>query len=91
MAVAVLMLQPFAGQRGSAGRAAEDESPAPHVAGRPKQVADPLEAEHRVVDEERDHAHAVAANATVPAAMNDDIEPASVMPSSRICPSFASR
>ena len=26
----------------------------------------------------------------VPAAMNDDIEPASVMPSSRICPSFTS-
>ncbi len=27
----------------------------------------------------------------VPAAMNEDIEPASVIPSSRICPSFASR
>ena len=26
----------------------------------------------------------------VPAAMNDDIEPASLMPSSRICPSEAS-
>ena len=91
MAVAVLVLQPLAGQRGAAGGAAQDEAAAAHVAGRPEQVADPLEAEHRVVDEERDHADAVAANASWPAAMNDDIEPASVIPSSRICPSFASR
>ena len=90
MAVAVLVLQAFAGQRGAAGRAAQQEPAAAHVAGRPDQVADPLEAEHRVVDEERDHADAVA-GMRVPAAMNDDIEPASVIPSSRICPSFASR
>jgi hypothetical protein len=31
------------------------------VAGRPGEVAEALEAEHRVVDEERDHLHAVRA------------------------------
>src|SRR6266508_596249 len=35
--------------------AAQEEAPGTDVAGRPGQVADPLEAEHRVVDVERDH------------------------------------
>ena len=54
MAVAVLVLQPFAGERRAAGRAAEQEAAGPRIGGRPDQVADPLEAEHRVEDEERD-------------------------------------
>ena len=60
VAVAVLVLEALAGQGGAAGRAAQQEAAAAHVAGGPDQVADPLEAEHRVIDEERDHAHAVA-------------------------------
>ena len=59
MAVAVLVLQAFAVERGAAGGAAEQEAPAAHVGGGPDQVADALEAEHRVVDVERDHRHAV--------------------------------
>ena len=53
------MLQAFAVERGAAGRAAEHEALGPRVGGGPDQVADPLEAEHRVVDEHRDHVHAV--------------------------------
>ena len=54
-AVAVLVLQPFAGQRGPARRAAAQEALAARVGERPDQVAHPLESEHRVVDEERNH------------------------------------
>jgi hypothetical protein len=53
--VAVLVLQAFAVERGAAGGAAEQEAARLHVAGRPGQVADALEAEHRVVDVERHH------------------------------------
>ncbi len=56
----------------------------------PDQVADPLEAEHRIVDVERDHRLADASRTPSPAAMNEAIEPASVIPSSRIWPSFVS-
>ena len=55
----VLVLQSLAVQRGPPGGAAEHEAARPAVAGGPGQVADPLEAEHRVVDVERDHRHAV--------------------------------
>ena len=54
MAVAVLVLQAFARQRGAPGGAADQEPAAAHVGGGPDQVADALESEHRVVDEERD-------------------------------------
>ena len=60
MAVAVLVLEALAGQGGASGGAAQQEPAATHVAGRPDQVADPLEAEHRVIDEEGNHAQAVA-------------------------------
>ena len=59
MAVAILVLQSLAIERGAAGGTAEEESTGPAVAGGPDQIADPLEAEHRVVDEHRDHRHAV--------------------------------
>ena len=55
MAVAVLVLETLAVQRRPSGRAADQEAARPHVAGRPGEIADPLEAEHRVVDVERDH------------------------------------
>ncbi len=57
--MAVLVLQALAVQRRASGRAAEHEAPRAHVAGGPDQVADALEAEHRVVDEERDRVDAV--------------------------------
>ena len=59
VAVAVLVLEPFARERRAAGRAAEQEAFAPRVAGGPDQVADALEAEHGVEDEERDHVDSV--------------------------------
>ena len=59
VAVAVLMLQPFAGERRPAGRAAEQEAAAARIGGGPDEVADALEAEHRIVDEERNRVHAV--------------------------------
>ena len=55
VAVAVLVLQAFAIQRGASRSAAEHEPACALVAGRPGQVADALETEHRVVDVERDH------------------------------------
>ena len=61
VAVAVLVLQALAVERRAAGGAAQQEPAGPAVAGRPRQVADPLEAEHRVEDVERDHRHAVVA------------------------------
>ncbi|EBA08345.1 hypothetical protein SSE37_16073 [Sagittula stellata E-37] len=59
VAVAVLVLQTFAVQRSPPGGAAQHEAACAAVARRPGQVADPLEPEHRVVDVERDHRHAV--------------------------------
>ena len=53
--VAVLVLQALAVQGGPPGGAAEQEAAGPGVPGRPGEVADPLEPEHRVVDVERDH------------------------------------
>jgi hypothetical protein len=57
MAVAVLVLQAFAVQRGAAGGAAEQEAAGALVAGCPGQVADALQAEHRVADVERHGLH----------------------------------
>ena len=59
MAVAVLMLEAFAGQRGAAGSAAEQEAADAHVGGGPDQVADALEAEHRVKNKKRNRVDAV--------------------------------
>ena len=75
VAVAVLVLQALAVQRRAAGRAAEQEAAGAHVAGRPGQVADALEAEHRVVDVERDHRDVVGA-VRVAAAIHDASRPA---------------
>src|SRR6267142_1101738 len=50
MAVAVLVLQALAVQRGAAGSPAQQKAARTLVASRPGQVADALEAEHRVVD-----------------------------------------
>ena len=55
VAVAVLVLQAFAVERGAARGAAQQEAARLHVARGPGQVADALEAEHRVVDVERHH------------------------------------
>ncbi len=54
-AVAVLVLEALAVERGPAGRRPQQEAPAPHVAEGPHGVAHPLEPEHRVEDVERDH------------------------------------
>ena len=53
------MLQPLARERGAPGRASDQKSARAAVAGGPHEIADPLEAEHRVVDVERHHADAV--------------------------------
>ena len=59
VALAVFVLQAFAVERGAAGGAAHHEALHPHVGAGPDQVADALEAEHRIEDEERDHVDAV--------------------------------
>jgi len=53
--VTVFVLQAFAVQRGAAGGAADQEATGTAVACCPSQVADTLEAEHRVEDVERQH------------------------------------
>ena len=55
----VLVLQAFAVQRGTPGGPAQHKATRAAVTGGPGQIADPLEPEHRIVDEERDHRHAV--------------------------------
>ena len=54
------MLEPLAGERRPAGGAAEQEPAGAAVAGGPDLIANPLKPEHRVVDEDRDHRHAMA-------------------------------
>ena len=61
VAVPVLMLESFAVQRGTSCRAAEHESARALVGCGPHEIADPLVAEHRVVDVERHHLHVVGA------------------------------
>ena len=56
--MAVLVLQALAEQRGAPGGGTEQEAPGPGVGGRPDQVADALEPEHRIEDVERHHRHA---------------------------------
>jgi hypothetical protein len=55
VAVAVFVLQAFAVERCAPRGAAQQEAARLHIAGRPGQVADALEAEHRVVHVERHH------------------------------------
>ena len=57
--VAILVLQPFPVQGGATGGSADQKSTAAHVAGQPDQVPDPLQAEHGIVDEERNRVDAV--------------------------------
>ena len=59
LAVAVLMLEPFSGERGASGGGAHQEAFAPAVGEGPDEVGDALEAEHRVVGEEWNHRRAV--------------------------------
>ena len=59
--MAVLVLEALAVERGAAGGRAHQEPAGAAVGRGPDQVADPLEAEHRVVDVERDRVHAVRA------------------------------
>ena len=54
-AVSVLVLQSFTGQSRPPGGAADQEAPRLHVASRPYEIANALEAEHRVVNVERHH------------------------------------
>ena len=51
----VAVLEAFALQCGASCRGAQQESTGAHVAGGPQQVREPMEAEHRVVDEEGEH------------------------------------
>ena len=59
VAVAVVVLQALAGQRGAPGRRAHEEAATTGIPECPHLVAGPLEAEHRVEDVERDHRVAV--------------------------------
>src|SRR5690606_15374847 len=61
VAVAVLVLQAFAVQRGASGGAAQQEATGLGIARRPGQVADTLEAEHRIEDVDRQHRLVVVA------------------------------
>ncbi len=56
---AILVLQSFAGERGASRGAADQETARARIGRRPDQVTDALEAEHRVVDVERQHRRAV--------------------------------
>ncbi|MNY25311.1 hypothetical protein D3C86_1590860 [compost metagenome] len=59
MAVAVLMLQAFAPQRRASRGSAKQEPASPLIRCRPDQIANALEAEHRVIDVERQHRQAM--------------------------------
>ena len=87
--MAVLVLQSFAEQRRAPGGGAEQEPAGASVGRLPDEVADALEAEHRIERVEGHRRHA-AGGVAVPAAMKLAMEPASVMPSSRIWPSVDS-
>src|SRR5690606_31545100 len=90
MAVTVLVLQAFTVQRGTPGGTADQKAAGTAVAGGPGQVADALEAEHRVEDVERQHrlvVGAVGGGRGNPAGHGAGL----VMPSSRICPFLSSR
>src|SRR5262245_40446927 len=59
VAVSILMLQTFAGERRASGGPAKQEAVAARIAGGPDQVADALQSEHRIEDEEGDGVDAV--------------------------------
>ncbi len=59
MAVTVLVLESFAGERGAPRRAAEQKAARAHVGRGPDKIRDALEAEHRVIDEERNRIDSV--------------------------------
>ena len=61
MAVTIFVLQTFAVQGSTTGSPANQEAASLLIASRPAQIADTLEAEHRVVDVERDHRQVVGA------------------------------
>ena len=61
VAVTIFVLQTFAVQGGTTGSTADQEATRLLVASRPAQIADTLEAEHRVIDVERDHRQIVGA------------------------------
>ena len=58
-AVAVFVLKSFAVERGPTRRPAEQEPSCAHIRRGPDQIADPLEAEHGVIDVKRNRGHAV--------------------------------
>src|SRR5260221_425244 len=58
-AMAILVLQALAVQRGAPRGAAHEEAARAQVPRGPHQVANALHAEHRIEDEERDHRHVV--------------------------------
>src|SRR5690348_8447858 len=59
LAIAVLMLQAFAGQRGATRSAADQEAARARVAGGPDEVTDALESEHGIKNEEWNRGDAV--------------------------------
>src|SRR5215470_9451616 len=54
MTVPVLVLQTFPSQRSAPRSSSEQEASCAHISSSPNQVADALEAEHRVINEKRD-------------------------------------
>ena len=61
MARAVLVLQPFARERRAARGRADQKAARARIGRGPDEIADALEAEHRIEDVERQHRHAVRA------------------------------
>lgn len=61
VAVTIFVLQTFTVQGGTTGSTADQEATRLLVASRPAQIADTLEAEHRVIDVERNHRQIVGA------------------------------
>src|SRR5882762_9979633 len=60
VAIAVLVLQAFAGKRSASGGATEEEAACAHVRSGPDEIGDALKAEHRVINEERNGVDAVS-------------------------------
>src|SRR5207248_4262322 len=59
--VPILMLQSLAVERCAAGRSSDEKAFGPHILSGPNQIADPLEAEHRVVNVKWNHVDSVRA------------------------------
>src|SRR5437868_2974084 len=59
--VAVLVLQTFTVEGGAAGGGAEQKATCATIASRPREVANALESEHRVIDVKGDHWHVAGA------------------------------